>query len=356
MVYRNKSQDIIIFINSIGAPYRLKILRTLISVILFLVFSSFICLFLELSQYAKKPASASAEKKVVIIQTGQGLNAAIEQLSQKGIINNRLKFKIFATLKGYDKSIQAGEYLFSSSMTPANILDSLVHGKVNLHKLTVIEGFNLKQVADIVAKAGFASRTDFFATATDSSFVNEKGIDAETFEGYLFPETYYFPKVITPKKIVSTMVDRFRSVFSAKWKNRAKELGLSIHQIVTLASIIEKETGAAFERPIISSVFHNRLKKGMRLEADPTVIYGLKNFNGNLTRKHLTTWSPYNTYKIKGLPIGPIACPGASAIEAALYPADTDFIFFVSKRDTTHQFSTNLKDHNKAIQKYQLRR
>jgi len=334
----------------------LKKLRTIISVILFLAFSSLICFFLDLSQYAKKPADTSSAKKVLIIQPGQGLNTTIEQLFRKGIINNRLKFKLYAIIKGYDKNIQAGEYLLSPSMPPSIILEFLVNGKVNLHKITVVEGYNLHQISDIVARTGFASRTDFYATATDTLFVHEKGIDAKTFEGYLFPETYYFPKVITPEKIISAMVDRFRSVFTAKWKKRAKDLGLSIHQIVTLASIIEKETGAPFERPLISSVFHNRLKKGMRLEADPTVIYGIKNFNGNLTRKHLTTWSPYNTYKIKGLPIGPIACPGASAIEAALYPADTRFIFFVSKRDTTHKFTTNLKDHNKAIRKYQLRR
>jgi len=334
----------------------LKKLRTIISVILFLAFSSLICFFLDLSQFAKKPADTSSSKKVVIIQPGQGFNATNEKLFKAGIIKNRLKFKLYAILKGHDKSIQAGEYLLSPSMPPAIILEFLVNGKVNLHKITIVEGYNLHQIAEIVAKAGFASRTDFYAASTDTSFVHKEGIDAETFEGYLFPETYYFPKVITPEKIISTMVDRFRSVFTAKWKKRAEELGLSIHQVLTLASIIEKETGAPFERPIISSVFHNRFKKGMRLEADPTVIYGIKNFNGNLTRKHLTTWSPYNTYKIKGLPIGPIACPGAKAIEAALYPADTDFIFFVSKRDTTHKFTTNLKDHNKAIRKYQLRK
>ena len=334
----------------------MKKLRTIISVILFLAFSSLICFFLDLSQYAKKPADTSSTKKIVIIQPGQGLNATIEQLFRKGIINNRLKFKLFAILKGHDKSIQAGEYLLSPSMPPAIILEFLVNGKVNLHKITVVEGYNLHQIADIVARAGFASRTDFYAAATDTLFVHEKGIDAKTFEGYLFPETYYFPKVITPEKIISAMVDRFRSVFTAKWERRAEDLGFSIHQIVTLASIIEKETGAPFERPLISSVFHNRLKKGMLLQADPTVIYGIKNFNGNLTRKHLTTWSPYNTYKIKGLPVGPIACPGASAIEAALYPDNTRFIFFVSKKDTTHKFTTNLKDHNKAIRKYQLRR
>ena len=137
---------------------------------------------------------------------------------------------------------------------------------------------------------------------------------------------------------------------------RAKDLGFTVHQIVTLASIIEKETGAAFERPIISSVFHNRLKKKMRLESDPTVIYGIKNFDGNLTRKHLGTHTPYNTYKIRGLPAGPIANPGRASLEAALYPEKTVFLYFVSKRDTTHYFSTNLKEHNQAVRKYQLRR
>ena len=152
------------------------------------------------------------------------------------------------------------------------------------------------------------------------------------------------------------MVDRLWSLISDKWKERAATLGFSMHQVLTLASIIEKETGASFERPMISSVFHNRLQKGMRLETDPTVIYGLKDFDGNLTRKHLTTPTSYNTYKIKGLPPGPIASPGLASIEAALYPTDTEYIFFVSKKDTTHKFSTNLRDHNRAIRKYQLRR
>lgn len=152
------------------------------------------------------------------------------------------------------------------------------------------------------------------------------------------------------------MVKRFWAIFKPEWKNRAKILGFSIHQVVTFASIIEKETGAAFERPIISSVFHNRLKRRMRLQSDPTVIYGIKDFDGNLTRKHLAKTTPYNTYRINGLPPGPIANAGIKAIEAALYPADTKFLYFVSKKDTTHKFSANIRDHNSAVRKYQLRR
>jgi UPF0755 protein len=152
------------------------------------------------------------------------------------------------------------------------------------------------------------------------------------------------------------MVDRFWSVFKPEWKTHGQAHGFTVHQAVTLASIIEKETGVPAERRLISSVFHNRLKKRMRLESDPTVIYAIKDFDGNLTRKHLATRTPYNTYRIGGLPAGPIANPGRESLEAAIYPADTPYVYFVSKKDKTHQFSTNLKDHNKAVRKYQLHR
>jgi UPF0755 protein len=198
--------------------------------------------------------------------------------------------------------------------------------------------------------------TEFISSATDSSFVREEGIDAETFEGYLFPDTYYFSKDVTSEKIISAMVKKFRSVFTSTYKEQAKKLGLSIHRAVTLASIIEKETGDPEERSVISSVFHNRLKKKMRLESDPTVIYGIKDFDGNIKKRHLKTSTPYNTYQIPGLPPGPIANPGKKAIEAALFPADTDFLYFVSKKDNTHMFSTNIRDHNKAVRKYQLKK
>jgi UPF0755 protein len=232
----------------------------------------------------------------------------------------------------------------------------MVKGSVKLYKLTIPEGYNLYQIAELVAAANFGNQNAFIEKATDTALVRENGLEGETLEGYLFPDTYFFPKKITVETIIATMVRRFRSVFAPEWQARAKDLGLTVHQIVTLASIIEKETGASFERPIISSVFHNRLKKKMRLESDPTVIYGIKNFDGNLTKKHLTTRTPYNTYKIRGLPIGPIANPGSASLEAALYPDNTKYIYFVSKKDSTHQFSTNLKQHNHAVRKYQLRR
>ncbi|MEA3416998.1 MAG: endolytic transglycosylase MltG [Thermodesulfobacteriota bacterium] len=331
-------------------------IKTFFLIFAFISFSALSWLFLDLLAYGDKRANADNSKKLVVILPGQNLSTIASYLNNTGIIKNPIKFKLLARIKGCDKKIKAGEYLLSSSMPPIKILETMASGKVCLYKITIPEGYNLKQVASIIAKAKLCAKADFLKAAINSSFVYNQGINAETFEGYLFPETYYFPKNITPKKIIDAMVEQFRSIFTPEWEKRAKDLNLSIHQVVTLASIIEKETGVSFERPVISSVFHNRLKKRMRLESDPTVIYGLKNFDGNITRKHLTAKTPYNTYTIKGLPPGPIANPGSKAIKAALYPADTDFLYFVSKKDKTHKFSTNIKDHNKAVRRYQLRK
>jgi UPF0755 protein len=312
---------------------------------------------LELKLFASTPAEKSSAAPVSIsIRTGQTLNTTADVLYRENIIKNALKFVLIARIKGYDKRLKAGEYLLSASMTPLELLEILVKGAVKLYKLTIPEGFNLYQIAEAVETAQLGSERDFIRAATDAHLVRRIDLEGETFEGYLFPDTYFFPKNVPIESIISAMVKRFRSVFVPEWQIRAKDLGLTVLQVVTLASIIEKETGASFERPIISSVFHNRLKKKMRLESDPTVIYGIKNFDGNLTKKHLTTPTAYNTYKIKGLPIGPIANPGSASLEAALYPDDTKYIYFVSRKDRTHQFSTNLKQHNLAVQKYQLRR
>ena len=334
----------------------MKDFKVIITITLFLVFFGAFCFMLDLFIYAEKPASINNHtEKVVIINSGQAFKSFSEKLHNNGIIKDLYKFNLFARIKGYDKKVKAGEYILSPSMTPYKILQILAAGKVCLHKITIPEGYNIRQIASITAKAGLCAETEFISSATDSSFVHNEGIDAETFEGYLFPDTYYFQKDTTPEKIISAMVKRFRSVFTSTYKEQAKKLELSIHQIVTLASIIEKETGDPKERSVISSVFHNRLKKKMRLESDPTVIYGIKDFDGNIKKRHLKTSTPYNTYQIPGLPPGPIANPGKKAIEAALFPADTDFLYFVSKKDNTHEFSTNIRDHNKAVRKYQLR-
>ena len=328
------------------------IISTTALICLLLLFGAY----LDLIFYGDRPTGDEPEKKIITVERGQSFAVTAEKLHLAGLIESPVRFRILARLKKADKRIQAGEYLLAADMSPKQILTVMVSGKVRLYKYTVPEGYNYMQIASIVDKAGFTPAEEFIKAAADPGFVHRMGIEADTFEGYLFPDTYHFPRGAGPQEIISAMVARLRSLIPDQWKTRATQLGFSFHQILTLASIIEKETGAPFERPIISSVFHNRLQKGMRLETDPTVIYGIKEFDGNITRKHLTTPTPYNTYKIKGLPPGPIANPGLASIEAALYPADTDYLFFVAKKDTTHQFSANLRDHNRAIRKYQLRR
>ncbi|MFO7886284.1 MAG: endolytic transglycosylase MltG [Desulfobacteraceae bacterium] len=290
------------------------------------------------------------------IKPGESLSQISENLEKQEIITSCVMFRIYARIKGEAKKIKAGEYRLSSAMTPRAVLDKIVSGRVAAFRLTIPEGLNIKEIARLVERAGFGTEEMFQAAAHDKTLVLDMGISADSCEGYLFPETYFFPRHTPPETIIRHMVNRFTTVFTKQWESRTEKLGFSRHEIVTLASIIEKETGKASERPIISSVFHNRLKKGMRLASDPTVIYGIPDFNGNITRKDLETKTPYNTYKINGLPPGPIASPGKMALKAALFPADTDYLFFVSKKDTTHKFSKTFKDHNKAVRKYQLNR
>jgi UPF0755 protein len=335
---------------------KLKKLGATILIILLFVSIGAAGVYLNIVSYAQRPPNTAPVEQLVVVQSGQGFKPLSTLLYQKGVILNPFKFRLFARIRGYDKHIKAGEYMLSSAMTPEKILETMVAGRVHLHRLTIPEGYNLRQIAQAVENAGFATEADFLKAAEDPDFVHAKGIDAQTFEGYLFPDTYYFPKDVTPENIISAMVKRFWSVFKPEWKERAKTLGMTIHQVITLASIIEKETAVADERPIISSVFHNRLKRNMRLESDPTVIYGMGDYNGNITRKDLERPTPYNTYTIKGLPPGPISNTGAKAIEAALYPADGKFLYFVSKNNGTHHFSTNFKDHSRAVRKYQLGR
>ena len=232
--------------------------------------------YLELKTYAVTPASHNTEEKVVLVGPGQPLSATAEILFRHGLIQSPLRFRLLARLQGYDRRLKAGEYGLKASMTPLDILEILGRGQVKLYKLTLPEGLTLQQIAETVEKAGLGSAAGITARATDPTFARSHGITAASLEGYLFPDTYLFPHGASAEAILTTMLQRFRSVVSAEWEQRAAQIGLTVHDVVTLASIIEKETGAPSERPLISSVFHNRLKKGMRLETDPTVIYGIQ--------------------------------------------------------------------------------
>lgn len=321
---------------------------------LFLAMTASFYAALDVTRYAYAPGRPNADLQTVVVAPGQGFSVIAHRLAESGIIEKPRHFKIFARINGYDKRIKAGEYELSAGFSPARILDALISGKVVLHRLTVPEGYTYRQIAGLVTGAGFVRESEFISAAEDASLIRELGVTGNTFEGYLFPDTYFFPKGVTARDIITAMTNRYKSVFTPEWQARATELKMSPHEVTTLASIIEKETGASVERPRISSVFHNRLKKGMRLETDPTVIYGIADFDGNITREHLQADTPYNTYRIEGLPPGPIANPGKDALYAALYPEETDYLFFVSKKNGTHQFSTSMAAHNEAVRKYQF--
>ena len=330
--------------------------KLILAGIVILFFAAGLAAWQYMADYAVSPADRSGENQVVMVPAGAGVNVVSGMLARRGIIDHALKFKLLFFLKDRRARIKTGEYSLSAAMSPLEIMGILVRGDVLLHKVTVPEGLNIKQIARQVEQSGLAGGDDFLGAATNPDFIATLGIKAGTAEGYLFPETYFFPSSVTAQKIIKAMTDRFWTVFSEEWRRRAKELGFSVHEIVTLASIIEKETAIPAERPLIASVFHNRLKRGMRLESDPTVIYGIPEFDGNITRAHLNAKTPYNTYRIKGLPPGPIANPGRAALAAALYPADTAYLYFVSTGRGGHYFSTRFADHNRAVRKYQLHR
>ncbi len=297
------------------------------------------------------------EKPVSIaIAPGTSLHKIARELEDSGVIRNALALRLLARWEQRASQVQAGTYRFQSAARPEQILERLIKGDVEKVSLTIPEGFTLQQIIARIAEAGYGRAEVLDQLAHDRNFIHSLQIDADSLEGYLFPETYLFAPGVDERTLLQMMTSQFRAHLDDQLLQQAKDHGLNLHQLVTLASIIEKETAAIEEMPLISSVFHNRLKRGIPLQTDPTVIYGIKNFDGNITRKDLTTPTPYNTYLIRGLPPGPIASPGLDALRAAAAPATTRYLYFVARGDGSHQFSTTLREHNAAVRRYQLHR
>lgn len=308
-------------------------------------------------RYATTPSPKASNDEITLwIKPGQSFFETIDQLQSAGLVRHPDRFRWLAYLQGYERQIRAGEYALSSTMPPAVILETLVHGRPLLHKIVLPEGITTARVGELLEEADLIDREYFVQKATDAELASRFGLDAPSVEGYLFPETYFFPKGISAEEAIGKMVEQFHAVFTPQWRERAQGAGLSVHEVVTLASIVEKETAMAEERPLIAAVFLNRLKQGMRLESDPTVIYGIKDFSGNLTRRDLDTQTPYNTYKIRGLPPGPIGNPGQAAIKSVLYPSQVPYLYFVSRNDGSHHFSRTFAEHLEMVRKYQLNR
>jgi UPF0755 protein len=298
------------------------------------------------------PMRAGAELHV-LIPPKTSLSRIQAILVENGVIPPGRSFYYLARISRLSQRLQAGEYRFTSGQTPYQILSIIATGSTVRWSVTIPEGANIYQFADILAKGGWGEREIFLGLVRDPEILARYGVRGASLEGYLFPDTYQLLRGQNPREIVIMMVERGRQVRQELGDLRENVLGLSPHEVLTLASIVEKETAAPEERPLIAGVFVNRLQQRMRLQTDPTVIYGLVDFDGNLTRKDLTTPTPYNTYLINGLPPGPIANPGRAAIEAVLHPASESYLYFVSKNDGTHYFSRDLAEHNRAVFRYQ---
>ncbi len=238
-------------------------------------------------------------------------------------------------------------------MRPLQVLNHLKKGIVHQYEVVIPEGYAVRQIAQVLEEKGLAEAEQFMALAADSELAESLGIPSDNLEGYLFPSTYFISRATTAEEIIRQMVRAFHTAYTSDLREREREMGLNTHEVVTMASIIEKETSSEAERDLISGVFHNRLKRNMRLQSDPTVIYGIADFDGNLKRVHLQTDTPYNTYRRRGLPPGPIANPGRASLIAALYPASVDYLYFVSRNDGTHYFSRNIDEHNRAVARFQ---
>jgi UPF0755 protein len=301
-------------------------------------------------------SSGNAEPVELRVEQGEPFAAVVRKLRLHGVIPNEKLFSLWARLTGADKKIQWGTYRFDPSLPPQEVLHRLVVGKRIFLTITIPEGLTIKEIGELLAKMQIADREKFLMIAADPELVATFGLQDKGLEGYLFPNTYQFAPMTSEKEIIVTMAEQFRKASEPIFAQLGTHMELTRHEIITLASIIEKETGIEAERPLVSAVFHNRLKRNMALQSDPTVIYGLKEFNGNLTRKDLKDDNPYNTYRIPALPPGPICNPSLASIKAALQPADVSYLFFVSRNDGTHMFSEDLESHNQAVRTHQSAR
>lgn len=306
-----------------------------------------------LHNYFFEPLDPTATDKVIVeLKPGTTFRSFCKELEDQKILRSWRVLDIISQLKGRDTQIKAGEYEFSAKMTAQEILQKLASGDVLKRILLVKEGVSIWNIGSALEEANIVNAQDFEATLTSTTLLEQAGIPAENFEGYLFPETYQFSGKQTPANVIWTMLAEFQKNWDPAWNERLKEINFTQHEIVTLASVIEKESGNHEEQPMISSVFHNRLKAGMKLQSDPTTVYDIPNFKGPILEGHLNRESPYNTYLNYGLPKGPICNPGLSAIKAALYPETSENLFFVANGRGGHVFSKTLREHNLAVQDY----
>jgi UPF0755 protein len=299
-----------------------------------------------------------AAEQFVEIPQGAGSMAIATRLADAGVVRDVNSFRLALWLTGAGRRLQAGEYRFDRPLSARQVADKIARGDVYVRPITFPEGLTVKQMAAIYESRGFGPAQEFITAARNGALVSAVDPGAKDLEGYLFPDTYKLPRHATAELLVARMVAGFMKTLTPDLIDKAEGRGLTIRQFVTLASIVEKETGTPEERPLVAAVYSNRLKIGMGLQCDPTVIYALERagrYDGNLRRDDLQFDSPYNTYRYAGLPPGPIASPGRASLAAAASPATVSYLYFVSKNDGSHAFAATLDEHNRNVQQYQVR-
>ena len=332
-----------------------KAVKKVLSWTLFVVLVASIILIVQFQRFQHKAVSIPDPERTFTIKTGSNIKSIAQQLSLEGIIHDPWLFILLAKLKGVETKVRAGEYRLQQAQSAVELLELFTRGKSIQYSFTVIEGWSFRQMlnameADPILVHNLKDKTDIEIMAL-------LGYPEQHPEGMFYPDTYRFPKGTDQLSFLRRAYDLMQTHLQREWENRAPDLPLkSSYEALILASIIEKETAVGSERPLIASVFIQRLKKNMRLQTDPTVIYGIgEDFDGDIRYRDLREDTPYNTYVHKGLTPTPIALPGVEAIHAALHPAKSKALYFVSKGDGTHQFSETLEQHNKAVKKYQLK-
>jgi UPF0755 protein len=296
-------------------------------------------------------------EQFVEIPQGAGSRTIGDRLVASGVIRDIVTYRLALYMSGEGRHLQAGEYRFDRPMTPFEVIDKIARGDVFVVTMTFREGLSIVEMAKVFESHGFGAAGDFVTAAHDPAPIRDLDPAAVDLEGYLFPDTYPLPRKTSAAQLVRLMVQRFAHEFGSDLRKKAADRSMSVHQAVTLASIVEKETGRPEERPLVAAVYANRLRVGMPLQCDPTVIYAMQRagtYTGNLKHEDLSMNSPYNTYRFPGLPPGPIASPGRASLEAAVEPAKVGYLYFVSRNDGSHAFANTLDEHNQNVQKFQV--
>jgi UPF0755 protein len=293
----------------------------------------------------------------VDVPAGAGPATIGQRLVAAGVVRDELTFRGAVWLSGHARDLKAGEYQFAEPMTAREVIDKIARGDVYRRRITFREGLTIPEMAAVFEQSGFGTAAAFTQAASDATLISELDPAARNLEGYLFPETYSLPRETPASVLIEQMVGLFHKALTPAIREGITAQGLSIREAVTVASLVEKETAVAGERPLVAAVYLNRKRIGMPMQADPTVIYALQlagRYDGNIRRADLQFDSPYNTYRYPGLPPGPIASPGRAALEAVAQPADADYLYFVSRNDGSHVFSRTLAEHNRNVREWQI--